>query len=692
MKGSSFIKRIFFSPWLLAFFPAVTVMLFLPPLSSKYKLIVEETGKVSSSNYYVDLNSDSITEIVRTGKGYPYYHVLVLDNDLHTYDQWNFTDDLHPDISGVYFGNYDDDSFKEIYVFTCKGDSIFLNINEFFEPDGLKLNRFFITKIKLVNNEITSVPYFAGSYDLNMDGAREIYFSIATGFALEPRLIYYFDIENKQLKSSMFLGVNCQNTLMSDADGDMKPEIFGLMSASGNYKTPIPFTDQSTWLMVFDEQLNFEFPPSEFPGLTNILDINNYQNGGIKGYLVSHTTASADTNVLESRVMIYSTDGALIKERPYKDYGFNSNPYLKVLNRDNGDRIYILEKKLIELNNNLEVINSVKSPFQSVYSSFKEDIDMNGEPELILYSDIEEKLVVYNTSLKMIIETKLKASLPVFKFSHYMSKDLQHRLFLTTTESGYFLDLKKNSYYFLGYLAYPAIYLVILGFISILNRITTNQVKQKESLKQRLLTLQLQGIKAQLDPHFTFNALNSIASLIYLEDRQSAYDYLNKFTSLLRGMLNDAERIYRSLNEEIGFVTTYLDLERMRFGDKFTYNIEIGSGISGSEQVPKLVLHTFAENAIKHGIMPSENGGLLRISVNKEADYLKISIEDNGIGRAKAAGQSSSTGKGLKITGEFYDILNQLNKRPVSHSIIDLYDKAGNPSGTRVDVMVPVDQ
>ena len=79
-------------------------------------------------------------------------------------------------------------------------------------------------------------------------------------------------------------------------------------------------------------------------------------------------------------------------------------------------------------------------------------------------------------------------------------------------------------------------------------------------------------------------------------------------------MLNDAEKIYRSLGEEIDFVTTYLELEKLRFGEKFNYEIEIGEGVSKREQVPKLVLQTFAENAVKHGIMPSESGGLMKIS------------------------------------------------------------------------------
>jgi sensor histidine kinase YesM len=232
-----------------------------------------------------------------------------------------------------------------------------------------------------------------------------------------------------------------------------------------------------------------------------------------------------------------------------------------------------------------------------------------------------------------------------------------------------------------------------LLFIILIKRINTLQVVQKETLNQRLVTLQLQGIKSQLDPHFTFNTLNSIASLIYLEDRHLAYDYMNKFTQLLRGLINDAERIYRSLGEELIFVTTYLDLEKLRYGERFNYEIKIGENVSQKEQVPKLVLHTFAENAIKHGIMSRAEGGILKIRVEKstDMDYLILFIEDNGVGRVKAEGLSESTGKGLKLTGEFYDILNQINKKPIKHTILDLYNEKGDSAGTRVEVWVPLE-
>ena len=443
--------------------------------------------------------------------------------------------------------------------------------------------------------------------------------------------------------------------------------------------------------MIFDNNLRLKFPPVEFPGLTNLLEINSYTNGRFKGYVLSHNTGSADTTVFKPRIMLYSLEGKKIRERLFSDLGLNSYTHVLVLKNRSTDRIYLLGKELLELNDQLVVINKVKSPFNSYFSYYMIDIDFDGKDELLLYSVSEEKLAIYDAALQKIVETKLKASDQLFRFSHYSSKDHENKIFLNAGGYGYFLRLKSNNYYYLGYLAYPGIYLLFLLFIILIKRINIHQVVQKESLNRRLVTLQLQGIKSQLDPHFAFNTLNSVASLIYLDDRQAAYDYLIKFTELLRGMINDAERIYRSLGEELELVTTYLDLEKLRFGEKLNYEISIGEGVSQREDVLKLVLQTFAENAIKHGIMPSAEGGLLKIRVDKENDYLKITIEDNGIGRKAAAGHSTSTGKGLKITGEFYDILNHINKKPIKHLITDLYKETGDPAGTRVEVWVPVE-
>jgi hypothetical protein len=691
MKGRSNLWKIVFTSWFLAVIPAIFIMLFLPSLGTRYKLLVEEADKESIHDIYSDLNSDSISEIIRPGKGVPYYYLVVADQNYRVYDQWNLMDNVDPVLSDTFTGNYDSDRFKEIYIFTYKEDSLFFNMNEFFEPSGTKLERVFITKIGVVNGTVTSIVRHAGFFDIDGDGKAELYFSIQTGFGLEPRRLYYFDIVRKELKTSSFTGVICQAPVMTDLDGDNKPEIFGLYGASGNYKIEPPYTDGSTWLMVFNENLKFEFPPVEFQGLTNMLEITAYKNIDLSGYLLSHYTGSADTTVLKPRIMLFTKDGILIRDRPYSDFGYIARPLLTVKHNSNNDRIFLLGTDLLELNDRLEVIKKIKSPFHSEFNYLWADLNFDSEPELLLYSEQEEKLVIYQASLHKMAEAKIKAYIWTLNTSVILSNNIEPKVYLSSSENAYFLKLIKNNFYLLGFLAYPGIYLLLVLFIELLNKINTLKVVQKESLNRRLITLQLQGIKSQLDPHFTFNTLNSVASLIYLEDRETAYDYMIKFTELLRGMLNDAERIYRSLGEELQFLTTYLELEKLRFGEKLRYRIEIGNGVDQKEQVPKLVLQTFAENAIKHGIMARAEGGMLKISADRENDYLKLTVEDNGIGRAAASGHSLSTGKGLKITGEFYEILNQINKRPIRHLITDLHDEKGTPAGTRVEVWVPVE-
>jgi len=692
MKISPLLKKILISSWFLAAIPSILIILFLPPLSSKFTLSVETQQNSYIQFAYSDLNSDSVSESIYSSKGIPYYYITARDYDQHIYDQWNLADSLDHDLSGFFFGNYDHDRFQEIYVFTHKNDSLFLNLNELLEPSGTEKERIFITKIGYINREVVAVLKPAGFFDENGDGLDELYFSISCGYRTGPRRLYCFDIAAKRLLTSQFTGIICLDPKMVDADGDQRPEIFGFMSASGNYPANVPFSDSSTWLMVFNDQLKFEFPPVEFPGFANALYVNAYDNGFFKGYILLHTVGGADTTVLRPQIMLYSPDGKLIQSRLLKDITSSENVWLSVIKKNQTDRIFLISDKIFELNDRLNVIRSVELPFKSIFCSYQVDINNDREDELLIYSREFEKLAVYNAELQRLAEQSIKTPFPLWKFYHYFSRDHEHKLYIATDNGGFFLRLNKNNYYYLGYLAYPGIYLMFFFFILLVRRINTRQVEHRESLKRRLVTLQLQGIKAQLDPHFTFNTLNSIAALIYLEDRQTAYDYMNKFTQLLRSLLNDAERIYRSLVEELEFTTTYLDLEKLRFGEKFNYKIEIGEGVSRKEEVPKLVLHTFAENAIKHGIMPRDKDGMLRIRIDRENDYLKITIEDNGIGRERAEGNSSSSGKGLKLTGEFYDILNQINKRPIKHLITDLYDKAGHPSGTRVEVWVPVDE
>jgi two-component sensor histidine kinase len=467
---------------------------------------------------------------------------------------------------------------------------------------------------------------------------------------------------------------------------DNRPEIFGIMNASGNYPLSAAYSDSSTWLMVFNDKLSFEFEPVEFPGYLHTLSVQAY-NGN---YLVIHNATGADTGSLRPSVMIYSSKGLLLKKRYLEDLGIKNRAVSPlVFGNGKNDRIYIAANRLIEINGLLEEVKSAELKYPVIENAYMNDIDSDGTEEFILQSTESDAVMIYNKELRLLCDQEIDIPEYKWKIINRHLENGQSDIFIDAVTDSFCLRLDHNSFYYLGYLMYPGTYLFFLLFIVLVRRINTLQVVQKEELKQRLVSLQLQSIKSQLDPHFTFNTLNSVASMIYLEDRQRAYDYLNKFTHLLRCMLNDAEKIYRRLSEEIDFVNTYLELEKLRFGGKFKYQVTISDTLTRNEIVPKLVLHTFAENAIKHGIMPSPHTGLLNISVDKANGYLRICIEDNGIGRMKSEGLVKSTGKGLKLTTEFYDILNTINKKPIKHVITDLFDESGSPAGTRVEVWVP---
>lgn len=679
-------KRIVSSSWFLALVPAVIIMAFIRPHGTRYQLEFTQSRNLPFQTMYADLDSDSISERLVSHKYLAGYYISAQNADNRFIDQWNLYDSINTSLSHYFTGNYDKDWQSEIYIFTYLKDSLFLNLFEIPDPKGARIEHIFIDRIGFMGDHVSSAVYPVGFFDTDNDGFDELYFVITSSFRSGPRKIYYYNIKKRQLSEGPYTCNILLKSRMSDTDNDDRPEIYGMMSASGNYRDNEPYSDSSSWFMVFDDKLQFKFPPVQFHGFANSLDTKAFNTG----YVLLHWAGGADTSVLSSRIMLWSADGKLIREKELAEVGITSHPEMFVFSNEISDRIILASDMLIQLNSLLEPVRSVKVPFRSSHVRYMFDVDNDGNDELLLYSEEEGRLAIFSQDLVLMCQAEFRAPTVQWNLSHYFMRDKKHQLFIEAGNTEYYVSLQPNKYFYPSYLKYPGIYVFFLFFIVLIRRVNTFQVVQKEELKQRLLMLQLQGIKAQLDPHFTFNALDSVASLIYLKDRQNAYDYMNRFTQLLRVMLNDAERVYRYLAEEIEFVTTYFELQKLRFEDKFDYRIELGDGVTQREKVPKLVLHTFSENAIRHGIMPRFEGGKIVIRISRVEDYLKIEVEDNGVGR-KAAEQAGKDGRGLRITAELYNILNQMNSQPVSYEIIDLHDVSGESAGTRVLIMVPLE-
>ena len=214
--------------------------------------------------------------------------------------------------------------------------------------------------------------------------------------------------------------------------------------------------------------------------------------------------------------------------------------------------------------------------------------------------------------------------------------------------------------------------------------------KKQAELHHRAADLEMQALRAQMNPHFIFNCLSSINRIIMKNDSQSASDYLTRFSRLMRMVLINSQRSLIPLEDELQMLRLYLDMERLRFKDSFDYSIIFTNTIDeGAVFVPPILLQPFCENAIWHGLMQKDGPGLLTVELSMQDNILNCMITDNGIGREKAQERKSKTAEkeksmGLKITTERLALLNREKSLQSFFEIEDLKDEMGNASGTRV--------
>ncbi len=220
----------------------------------------------------------------------------------------------------------------------------------------------------------------------------------------------------------------------------------------------------------------------------------------------------------------------------------------------------------------------------------------------------------------------------------------------------------------------------------------TKRQKNKEQeqllLKNKILMLELQALQAMMNPHFVFNVMNSIQHYINTKNTASANKVLTGFAKLIRKNLEICAKSYINLEEEIDYLNLYLSLEKYRFGEKFSYQINIADELDVEDiLIPSMILQPYIENAIWHGIMPKEEGGHLEINITTEnKDFLSIKIIDDGIGinNALANKKSDHQSKGMKLTEDRINLLNQIEAKPVQLSI-----KQNGISGTIVTILIP---
>ncbi len=207
---------------------------------------------------------------------------------------------------------------------------------------------------------------------------------------------------------------------------------------------------------------------------------------------------------------------------------------------------------------------------------------------------------------------------------------------------------------------------------------------------------ELKAIRAQMNPHFIFNALNTIQSYIYLNDKQNASNYLGKFSRLTRMILDMSNHEVVSLKDELEALTLYLQLERMRFEEVLTFNIAIADALdTESIKLPAMLIQPYIENAIKHGLLHKKDNRELLCSFDLNGGNLIVRIDDNGIGRQRSMEMNATKGGDHKsfatnANAKRFSLLNKNSDDTIGVVYTDKTDADGQPKGTLVVLTIPV--
>ena len=233
--------------------------------------------------------------------------------------------------------------------------------------------------------------------------------------------------------------------------------------------------------------------------------------------------------------------------------------------------------------------------------------------------------------------------------------------------------------------------LALAGLFYLLIRLIVRSRLRRLERDRRQKELQISAIRLKAIPHFHSNVLAGIEYFLMNDSTDEATRYLKLYSDFTNLTLTDIDRASRNVNEEVEYARIYLQLEQLRYGTRLTYDISVSGDIPVEAQIPNMVIYTYAQNAVKHGIAPKPEGGHIDIRIRQQNNQILVEVEDNGIGREAAARLSQhSTKQGLRILMEQVALYNRRNRRPITQRITDLHDADGHATGTRFTMSVPL--
>ncbi len=275
----------------------------------------------------------------------------------------------------------------------------------------------------------------------------------------------------------------------------------------------------------------------------------------------------------------------------------------------------------------------------------------------------------------------------------FQAKAINNDGILSTTGTSFSFVIEKPFWKRLWFIMLEIISGVLLIYSFVRYRLNIIHRKEEENIRvnKMLAEYQLTALRTQMNPHFIFNAINSIQHYILENKAELAYGYLTKFAHLIRMMLNNAQEKTLSLQQELEMLTVYVELEKLRFSNGFEFTFIVDEKIDPTDvYIPAMLIQPYVENAIWHGLMnlKGKRNGQLTISVSADEKTLTINIEDNGIGRKMAQElekRFAHKSIGMELNRKRIELLSSLpENEKAAVTVIDLYDENKEPCGTKI--------
>jgi anti-sigma regulatory factor (Ser/Thr protein kinase) len=444
-------------------------------------------------------------------------------------------------------------------------------------------------------------------------------------------------------------------------------------------------------------------------GLTDNVNINLLQ--GPPGYMIYFTPHGGNIFVVaDSSFIHFDLNNGLLADFPIGysfannhlffaagGYGVNGNsfaPFSSLLSLKSYSQPYLSGIK-INNENTTDTIpqflsalklehdqNNISFSFSSVAFAFPEKVEyaywLQGLQSDWIVTDYSNRSITYTNLKPGNYLLRIKARMPGEEWT-----EAQHPLHIDIIPAFWQTTLFKVA---------AILLIAICIYVAFQQRLKS--IRKKELLRAKhqteLVELEATALRAQMNPHFIFNCLNSIKALIQKKQNDTAADYLTTFSKLIRILFQNADKREVSLYEELETCKLYTELEALRFGNKILFEFGVDEAIDVKDIfVPALIVQPFIENAIWHGLVPKEEGGRVTVSVQQENGSILCVIDDEGIGRELSKQYKSNypmahESKGMALSRSRLALDRIINHREDSIEVIDKKDGDNNSKGTTV--------